>query len=198
MLGGIFTQIGWRVYKLFYHTMNKRVKFTNEQSFKNGFLDGRYSTWGKKGYYCFDAFPIIEIWWANWDSGLIHAKKGRVSRKNPYDYGEKKHKPGVSIEDIKYLVNSSTYIKSSRLAMFRISKYSSVKGKSYLSGDYVPVTDYHCHHLKPVEKGGTHDFDNLCVLSEIEHLILHSSTPERLYDMFPKRHKRIKLLIGKL
>ena len=79
--------------------------------------------------------------------------------------------------------------------MFRISKYSSVKGKSYLSGEYVSVEDYHCHHIKPVEKGGTHDFENLCVLSETEHIILHSATPERLYELFPKRKARIEQLI---
>ena len=82
--------------------------------------------------------------------------------------------------------------------MFRISKYSSVKGISYLSGEPVPVTEYHCHHIKPVEKGGTHDFDNLCVLSETEHRILHSNTPEQLYSMFPKKTKRIKALVDAL
>jgi len=82
--------------------------------------------------------------------------------------------------------------------MFRISKYSSVKGISYLSGEYVPVKDYHCHHIIMQDNGGSHDFDNLCVLSETEHIILHSSTPERLYELFPKRKKRIKYLIEQL
>ena len=128
---------------------------------------------------------------------MISYKKCKI-RKNPYYYGEKKHKPGVSLEDIGYLVNTSKYIKNSRLAMFRISKYSSVKGISYLSGAFVPVEEYHCHHIKPVEKGGTHDFDNLCVLSETEHRILHSNAPEQLYHLYPKRHKRIKALIDAL
>jgi hypothetical protein len=193
-----FKKIGWRIYKLFYHTMNKRVKFIKEQSYKNDFMEGRYKTWGKNGYYCFDVYPVIEIDWANWDNGLISANKGRVSRENPYFYGEKKHKPGVSLDDIGYLVNSSKYIKNNRLAMFRISKYSSCKGKSYLSGECVPVNEYHCHHIKPIENGGTHDFNNLCVLSENEHDILHSSTPEKLYELFPKKMKRIKSLIEKL
>jgi group II intron reverse transcriptase/maturase len=193
-----FSQIGWRVHKLFYHTMNKRVKFTNEQSYKNSFMGGKYKTWGQKGYFCFETYPVIEIRWANWDSALISYKKSVISRTNPYDYGERKHRPGVSLEDIDYLVNTSRYIKNSRLAMFRISKYSSVKGKSYLSGEYVPVENYHCHHIKPQEKGGAHDFDNLCVLSETEHTILHSSTPEILYDMFPKKGKRIDFLISHL
>jgi len=191
-----FSRIGWRVKKLFYHTMNKRAKFTEEQSYKDNFIEGRYKTWGKKGYYCFHKYPIIQIEWANWDSGLIGPKKGKVARKNPYAYGKQKHKPGVSMDDINYLVNTSKYIKNSRYAMFRISKYSSCKGKSYLSGEYVPVWEYHCHHIKPLKKNGTNDFDNLCVLSENEHNILHSATPERLHEIFPKKKKRIEFLLN--
>jgi len=161
-------------------------------------MGGTYKSWGKNGYYCFESYPVIGINWANWDNKLISADKSTVKRKNPYDYGERKHKPCVSLEDIGYLVNTSKYIRNSRLAMFRVSKYSSCKGISYLSGEYVSVDEYHYHHIKPREKGGTNDFDNLCVLSKIEHEILHSSTPEKLYELFPKKKKRIKFLIEKL
>ncbi len=95
-------------------------------------------------------------------------------------------------------MNTSKYIKNSRLAMCRISKYSSMKGNNYLSGEFVPVEHYHCHHIKPKSKGGTNDFDNLCVLSELEHQLLHSSNPEQLYTLFPKKKKRIEMLIGAL
>ena len=193
-----FSKIGWQVHKLFYHTMEKRAKFTTEQSWKNNVMNGRYSSWGTSGYYCFDKYPIIEIGWANWDNSLIAARKGTANRGNPYDYGENKHKPGVSMEMITYLVNTSKHIKNSRLAMFRISKYSSSKGVSYLSGEFVPVDEYHCHHIKPRHKGGTNDFDNLCVLSKSEHQILHGKAPEQLYKLYPKRKKRIKLLIEAL
>jgi len=193
-----FRKIGWRIRKLFYHTMKRRTTFTTEQVYKNNFLSGQYKSWGKDGYYCFGNCPIIEIQWANWDSKLIFATKGLVSRENPYDYGEKKQRPGVSMGDIHYLVDSSRYIRNSKLAMFRISKYSSVKGTSYLSGEYVPVKEYHCHHIIPRHKGGTADFHNLCVLSETEHLILHGANPEQLYEMYPKKKKRIKLLIESL
>lgn len=178
--------------------MNQHAKFTTEQSLKNRFQGGRFRSWGTKGYYCFHSFPVIEIWWTNWDEKLIAAARGKVARKNPYDYGEKRHEPGVSMDDISYLVNTSKYIKNSRLALFRISKYSSVKGVSYMSGEFVPVDEYHCHHIRPRSKGGTNDFDNLCVLSELEHTILHSNTPERLYPMFPRKIRCIKALIDAL
>ena len=178
--------------------MSKDVKFIKDQTYKDNFQGGKYRSWGRRGYYCFHQFPVIEIQWASWDDKLIAAGKGKVIRKNPYAYGEKKHNPGVSMKDIGYLANTSKYIKNSRLAMFRISKYSSMKGVSYLSGNFVPVDEYHCHHIKPLSKGGTNDFDNLCVLSESEHLILHSSTPERIYSMFPRKIRRIKALIDSL
>ena len=178
--------------------MSKKVKFTKEQSHKDKFMDGVYRSWGKKGYYCYEGYPVIEISWANWDSKLIAGNRSSVTRENPYAYGEKKHKPGVSLEDIGYLVNSSKYIRNSRLAMFRVSKYSSVKGVSYLSGQYVPVEDYHCHHLIPQYKKGTNDFDNLCVLSELEHTLLHSPNPEQLYELYPKKKARIDKLVANL
>jgi len=193
-----FQKLGWRIKKLFYHTMEDRAKFTNEQACKNGFLNGRYQSWGKEGHYCFMGYPIIEIDWANWDSNLISYHKGTVLRANPYDYGMMKHKPGVIMESIEYLVNTSKHIKNSRLAMFRVSKYSCVKGISFLSGVFVPVDEYHCHHIIPEGRGGGHDFGNLCVLSEAEHTILHGSNPELLYEMYPGRTKRIKALIDAL
>lgn len=193
-----FRKIGWRISKLFYHTMSERVKFTENEACKNSFLNGAYSSWGQHGYYCFDQYPIIEIQWANWDKGLISANKCSVTRKNPYAYGEKKHKPGASMADIDYLVNTSKYIKNSRLAMFRISKYSSTKGKSLISGEYVPVMEYHCHHIKPKNLGGTNDFDNLCVLSESEHRILHSKNPELLLTLYPQKKTVIRSLIHAL
>lgn len=193
-----FRKIGWRIKELFYHTMSRDVKFIKDQAYKDNFQGGEYRSWGKRGYYCFHQFPVIEIQWASWDNKLIAAGKGKVIRKNPYAYGEKKHNPGVSMKDISYLVNTSKYIKNSRLAMFRISKYSSMKGVSYLSGNFVPVDEYHCHHIKPLSKGGTNDFKNLCVLSKMEHTILHSSTPERLYSIFPRKIRRIKALIDSL
>ena len=104
----------------------------------------------------------------------------------------------MSLDDIGYLVNTSVLMKNSRYAMFRVSKYSSVKGISYMSGEYVPVTEYHCHHIIPKHKNGTNDFENLCVLSKTEHEILHSQNPELLYNQYPKRRKRISELISKL
>lgn len=190
-----FGKIGWRISKRFYHTMQNKAMFITDNTCKNNFMNGIYETWGNKGYYCYGTFPIIEIRWANWDNKLICAQRGRITRENPYDYKEKSHKAGVSLDDISYLVNTAMYVKNSRLALFRVSKYSSVKGVSYISGKKVAVEKYHCHHIKPKSKGGTNDFDNLCVLSEMEHRLLHGKDPTVLYELYPKKKTRIYKLI---
>ena len=92
-----FRKIGWRIKELFYHIMSRDVKFIKDQAYKDNFQGGEYRSWGKRGYYCFHQFPVIEIQWASWDNKLIAAGKGKVIRKNPYAYGEKKHNPGVSM-----------------------------------------------------------------------------------------------------
>ena len=193
-----FKRIGWRIKNLFYHTFSTRAKFTVDQSIKDDFQNGCYASWGKKGYYTFASVPVIQIEWANWDSKLIAAVKCKVARENPYDYGAKMQKPGVSMGDISYLVNSSKYVANSRLALFRVSKYSSVKGISYLSGIKVPVYDYHLHHIIPSQNNGSDDFNNLCVLSESEHTTLHGKNPELLLAQYPSRKGRIVKLIESL
>jgi hypothetical protein len=188
-----FKRIGWRIKNLFYHTFSTRAKFTQDQSIKDDFQNGCYASWGKKGYYTYASVPVIQIDWANWDSKLIAAVRSKVTRENPYDYGAKMQKPGVSMDDISYLVNSSRYVVNSRLALFRVSKYSSVKGVSYLSGIKVSVHDYHLHHIIPSKNNGSDDFNNLCVLSEDEHTTLHGLNPEQLLGSFWKA-RQIKVL----
>jgi RNA-directed DNA polymerase len=194
-----FGKLGWRIYKRFYNTMEKRTKFITEQKIKNNFRNGTYKSWGKTGYYMLYDTPIVQIGWANWESKLVSAIKSKICRINPYDYGEKEnHKPGVSLEDIKYLVESAKLSRqSSRFCQFRISKYSSLHGLSHISGEVVPVEDYHCHHIVPSNKGGKDDYNNLCILSKEQHIILHSNNREKLYDIVGKKyHKRVKELIS--
>lgn len=57
---------------------------------------------------------------------------------------------------------------------------------------------FYGHHITPKYKESTNVFDNFCVLSNEEHIMLRSSRPEELYKCFPKRETRIKPLIENL
>ena len=78
------------------------------------------------------------------------------------------------------LDNSSKYKRDSvELADNRITLYIARKGKSYITGKFVDVYEYHCHHKVSVKDGGTHEFRNLVLLSDDEHKLIHSVDQEK-------------------
>lgn len=203
-----FNSIGWRIEHRFNHTMNNFAKFTTNNEYKNQFLNGKYKSWGENGNYYFGEYiPIVKIGWANWNKNRLFIKNMNVSRKNPYIYPEaKKHIVGVELEDIKYLVECAKFsTKSSRYNQFRISKYSANNGKSYInSEDFVSVRDYNCHHIIPISKGGKDDYNNLCILSKEDHILLHTN-PNKLHQKYThlknynkKIKDRINFLVNSL
>ncbi|MDR2904100.1 MAG: hypothetical protein LBU77_06300 [Clostridiales bacterium] len=48
------------------------------------------------------------------------------------------------------------------------------------------------YRRKPIRTTPSRGGPDLCVLSELEHTILHSPNPEELYKLFPKKKSRIK------
>nr|QKN19285.1 putative intron-encoded reverse transcriptase [Eudorina cylindrica] len=55
----------------------------------------------------------------------------------------------------------------------RISKWVLTKGKCYISGELLGE-NFHCHHIKPRNQGGTDSFDNLVVLAPDMHKLIHA------------------------
>jgi hypothetical protein len=61
--------------------------------------------------------------------------------------------------------------------------------------------DWHSAFYDAIRMELVQDRDKLlfeCVLSETEHQILHSASPERLYGILPKKKKRISALVAQL
>lgn len=201
-----FNKIQWRIYKLFRHVMSRTAKTyqanaSYDKQMRKQLDDWGYKSWGQNKFHHLHGFPVLQLDWANWDNKLCGYLKQKVKRTNPYDYG-KSQQTGVSGQEIQFLVHSSQMMinGSMKYRDFRVSKYSCCKGRSYISGQKVSVGEYHCHHMIPKTKGGTDNWDNLCVLSESEHRLLHSNNYMTLLDdvTSQKFKKRIKELISKV
>lgn len=63
----------------------------------------------------------------------------------------------------------------------RISKFSSQLGKCAISGyEFTNTTEIHCHHKIPRSLGGTDDYDNLIIVTDIIHKLIHAKNDETI------------------
>lgn len=56
----------------------------------------------------------------------------------------------------------------------RISRYSMQHGRCYVTGVFLKARELHCHHILPKSHGGTDVFDNLIIVHEWVHKLIHA------------------------
>ena len=77
------------------------------------------------------------------------------------------------------LMKQPLYERSSEYADNRISLFSAQWGKCAVTGkEFAFTEEIHCHHLVPREKGGTDKYDNLILVLEPIHKLIHAKTEE--------------------
>lgn len=57
----------------------------------------------------------------------------------------------------------------------RLSKYSCQQGKCLVTGIPLMAREVHCHHKLPKHLGGTDKFDNLIIIHEVVHRLIHAT-----------------------
>ena len=76
----------------------------------------------------------------------------------------------------------------------RISKYSAQKGCDYITGTFLPAYNVHCHHIIPRKFGGLDKFNNLIIVSEHTHKLIHNSKPQIPYYFTKKMITKLNKL----
>ena len=77
------------------------------------------------------------------------------------------------------LMRQPLYDRSSEYADNRVSLFSAQWGKCAVTGkEFTVIEESHCHHLVPREKGGTDKYDNLILVLESVHKLIHAKTEE--------------------
>lgn len=62
----------------------------------------------------------------------------------------------------------------------RVSRYTAQRGKCAVTGKVLWIDEIHCHHKKPVSQGGTDSYDNLVIVHEDIHKLIHATKPSTI------------------
>ncbi len=55
-----------------------------------------------------------------------------------------------------------------------------MQGKCTITGKPLSIGEIHCHHKTPIKKGGTDKYDNLLIVAEEVHILLHAQKTETI------------------
>ena len=128
---------------------------------------------------------------------FIHGKTlvpmGYVQHKNPMDKKKciNKFTPQgrmeihkmlecVNLNILHYLMRNPIPNRSIEYNDNRLSLYCAMQGKCAITGKPLAIDEIHCHHKTPIKNGGTDRYDNLLIVAEEVHILLHALKTETI------------------
>ncbi|MEB4819762.1 group II intron reverse transcriptase/maturase [Bacillus thuringiensis] len=87
---------------------------------------------------------------------------------------------GNIANEIQKMLLSSNKGQSMEYTDNRISRYSMQNGKCAVTGIFLTAEDVHCHHKIPRGMGGTDEFNNLIIVHEFVHRLIHATNEETI------------------
>jgi 5-methylcytosine-specific restriction endonuclease McrA len=78
---------------------------------------------------------------------------------------------------LRALLHQEIHTQSAQFADNRLSLFCAQYGKCAITGQaFVTLGDIHCHHKLPREKGGKDNYQNLVIVHEDVHILIHATT----------------------
>ena len=79
------------------------------------------------------------------------------------------------------MMREPSYGQSAEYADNRISLFSAQWGRCAVTGkEFTALSDIHCHHKTPREKGGGDEYSNLCLVLKPVHTLIHATVDETI------------------
>jgi uncharacterized protein YceH (UPF0502 family) len=94
----------------------------------------------------------------------------------------KKLRPDIQRE-VGELMKSTLPNRSVEYLDNRISRYSMKMGKCEITGMELSASDVHCHHYLPLNFGGSDQFNNLRIIHEDVHRLIHTKDKEMIDEL---------------
>ena len=86
-----------------------------------------------------------------------------------------KNLAGINMAVLYHLMNNPCGKQSVEYNDNRIALYVAQKGKCAVSGVELEANQVDCHHKKPLVLGGNDSYQNLIIVSDVVHILIHSA-----------------------
>jgi len=168
-----FDRIGYGIKK---QLGNRLKELTRKGKLERGFIKERY---GKSRQLRFlNGHPVIPVAYIRTKDAL-HKKRG-VNRYTPEGRAEIHNNLGIDTNTMLWLMRNPAGSMTVEFADNRISLFAAQYGKCAVTGNQLSPHDVYCHHKTPKENGGTDEYGNLVIVSEVVHILIHAVLPETI------------------
>ncbi len=113
--------------------------------------------------------------------GYIQTKAPLFKRRNINQYtpeGRKqihKNLETVNLDILHYLMRNPIWYASIEFNSNRLSLYCAQQGKCAITKQALEIGDIHCHHKEPRKNGGSDKYNNLVLVTEAVHILIHAT-----------------------
>ncbi|HIB3170781.1 TPA: HNH endonuclease [Enterococcus faecium] len=114
------------------------------------------------------------------------------------------HKKQQTVEEWKISWLCSNPVLSKRatieFADNRISKFIAQKGRCAVTGEELILSEMHCHHIIPYHESKSDSYENLVIVTEEVHRVIHATQSETIEELLkylklnPKQKEKLNEL----
>lgn len=155
--------------------LQSRLKeLTRKGKLERGFIKERY---GKSRQLRFlNGHPVIPVAYIRTKDAL-HKKKS-VNRYTLEGRAEIHKNLGIDTNTMLWMMRNPAGSMTIEFADNRISLFAAQYGKCAITGEPLSPHNVYCHHKTPKENGGTDKYENLILITEATHILIHAVLPE--------------------
>ncbi len=108
-------------------------------------------------------------------------KKRSIQKYTPEGRAEIHENIGFDTEMLKTLMRQEVHGQSAAYADNRLSLFCAQYGKCAVTGQvFETLGDIHCHHKLPKSKGGRDNYQNLVIVRESVHILIHATSEQTI------------------
>lgn len=164
-------EIAFDVKKSLYNRLKHRLQRTG--SISNRYIQEKYGKSREVRYL--NGHAVVPVAYVQ-----HRVPMDRKIRVNPYTPEGRteihKNLAGLNLAVMNHLMNTPAGQQSVEYNDNRIALYVAQKGKCAVSGIALDANQVDCHHKKPLSLGGDDSYQNLIIVSDAVHILIHSSS----------------------